>query len=147
MIFDILFLLLLMSFSVHLLAIIFYFINKSKRLFFTFLGTAFSNIIIGMVLTVLAFNNPATVINMNHDLILWVISGFVAIVMLMVKIYIFVKIYRRKNDPDMYHLNYFGKKVYNVELVKKWELATLILTMPFFLIFGAYFITKLRTFF
>ena len=142
--FDILFLLLMMSFTVHLLILVFYFINKSKKLFILFISTAFSNIIIGMILTVVAFQNPSNVKNMNLSMILWVLSGFVALIMLCIKIYIFRNIFKRWNDPEMYHHNYFGKKVYHLEIVKKWELATIILTIPIFVIFGAYFISKMR---
>ena len=80
---------------------------------------------------------------MNLPLILWVLCGFIAFIMLCIKIYIFVRVIKRRKEPGMYHYNYFGKKVYHKEIVKKWELAAIFLTMPIFLITGAYFISKL----
>lgn len=142
MLFDSLFLILIMAFIVHILIIAFYFATKSVRLFYSFLATAFLNIILGMVIAVVAFRNPGSVRNLNLGYIFWIISGFLFVIMLVIQLYIIVKIFRRKNDPTMYHLNYFGKKVYHTEVVKKQELAAIYLSIPFFLIFGAYFISK-----
>jgi hypothetical protein len=142
MIVDVLLLLLLMSFTIHLLILIFYLLNKTKTLFIWFISTSFSNIIIGMILTVVALQDPDKIRKMNLDFVFWVLSGFISLFMLSVKAFIFRKIYKRLKDPNSFHYNYFGKKVYNINIVKYYEIAILILSMPFFLIFGAYFIAK-----
>jgi hypothetical protein len=143
MIVDALLLLLLISFSVHLLILIFYILSKSRTLFVWFLATAFSNFAIGMILTVVAINNPERIRAMNMEFILWILSGFISLFTLMIKAFLFLRIFKRRRDPASYHYNYFGKKVFDVNIVKNHEVAILILSMPFFLIFGAYFIAKL----
>ena len=75
--------------------------------------------------------------------ILWVISGFITILILTLKIFIFRRIYKRTKDPNYYHVNFFGKKVYEKKIVKQYEFLTLILSMPFFLMIGAYFVALL----
>ncbi|HOW82251.1 MAG TPA: hypothetical protein PK573_06815 [Spirochaetota bacterium] len=144
MIVDALLLLLLMSFSIHILILIFYLLSKTRALFIWFLATAFSNFIIGMILTVVAIRNPERIRTMNLEFISWVLSGFISLFMLSIKIYLATRIYRRRRDPSSYHYSYFGKKVYNVATVKNYEVAIFILSMPFFLICGAYFLAKLR---
>lgn len=145
MVIDILLLLLSMTFIVHLLILVFYLLNKTNVLFIWFITTAFANIIIGMILAVVALKNPERIKIMNLDFIFWVLSGFISTAMLLLKSYIFFNVYKRSRDPKAFHYNLFGKKVYNISLVKYYEIAILILSMPFFLIFGAYFIAKLGT--
>ncbi len=143
MIVDFLLLLLLMSFTIHLLILIFYLLNKTTTLFIWFISTSFSNILIGMILAIVAIKNPERIRMMNIEFIFWVLSGFISLFMLCIKIFIFSRIIKRRRDPSLFHLNFFGKKVYSVKTVKNYEVAILILSMPFFLIFGAYFIAKL----
>jgi hypothetical protein len=137
------FLLFFLSFTAHILIVVFYVINKSKKLFNAFLVTAFTNVSIGMVLSIFALNQPEKIRNIDIKLILWIISGFIMFLMLVLKIAFFRRIYLRTKDPECYHFNYFGKKVYNKGLVKQYEYFTLLLSMPFFLILGAYFIARL----
>lgn len=54
-----------------------------------------------------------------------------------------MKIYRRSKNPDYYTINFFGKKVYPNGLINQKEFITLFLTMPFFLLVGAYFVARL----
>ncbi|HOO70927.1 MAG TPA: hypothetical protein PK926_04120 [Spirochaetota bacterium] len=143
MIVDALLVLLLISFTVHIMILIFYLLSKKGVFFVWFLATAFSNFVIGMILTVVAIKNPGRIRSMNLELILWILSGFISSFMLLIKVSIFFKIYRRRKDPSAYDYNYFGKKVFKVNTVKNYEVAILILSMPFFLIFGAYFIAKM----
>ncbi len=64
-------------------------------------------------------------------------------IMLVIKISIFVVVYRRSKDPAHYHFNFFGKKVLHTSVVKPIEVVLFMFTMPFFLISGAYFIARL----
>jgi hypothetical protein len=143
MIVDVLLLLLLISFTIHILILIFYVLSKTRFLFIWFLATSFSNFVIGMILTAVAIRNPEKIRSMDLEFISWVMSGVISLFMLMIKIFLFFRIYKRRRDPSSYHFNYFGKKVYSVSTVKNYEVAILILSMPFFLIFGAYFLAKL----
>jgi hypothetical protein len=74
---------------------------------------------------------------------MWIISGFVLFILLFLKITILVRIYKRAKDPAFYSINFFGKKVYEKGIVRQSEFVTIFLSMPFFLIIGAYFIARL----
>ncbi|HOO70928.1 MAG TPA: hypothetical protein PK926_04125 [Spirochaetota bacterium] len=138
-----LFLLLFLSFTVHILIVVFYVVNKSKTLFYAFLSTAFLNVSIAMVLSIVALSQPERIRHVDFKFILWILSGFVMVLMLILKIYFFRAIYLRSKDPDYYHLNYFGKKVLNKGFVKQYEFFTFFLSIPFFLLMGAYFVARL----
>ncbi len=143
MIITVLFVLLFLSFTIHILIVVFYVSQKSKSLFYAFIITALLNISIGMALSIVAMSNPELVQRTNAKFILWILSGFTMILLLIIKIYFFRNIYLRTKDPAMYHFNYFGKKVYNKGIVKQYEYVTLFLSMPFFLLLGAYFMARL----
>jgi len=81
-------------------------------------------------MTVLVFKNPTRIRVLHFDMILWVLSGFVMVIMLSAKIYIISNIMKRKKDPSMYHSNYFGKRVYEKDVVRKQELAAIMITIP-----------------
>ena len=143
MIITALFVLLFLSFTIHILIVVLYVSKKSKSLFYAFIITALVNISIGMALSIVAMSNPELVQRTNAKFILWILSGFTMTLLLIIKIYFFRNIYLRTKDPAMYHFNYFGKKVYNKGLVKQYEYATIFLSMPFFLLLGAYFMARL----
>ncbi len=90
-----------------------------------------------------ALSSPESIQTVNLKLILWIVSGFILIVLLFLKIMIIVKILKRTKDPEFYTINFFGKKVYEKGVVRQSEFLTLILTMPFFLMIGAYFVARL----
>lgn len=134
------------SFTIHLLIMVFYFVNKTPAFFYMFILTAFTNILIGMAVAIYAFKNPDQVRVINYDFVLWVLSGIVMFLMLSYKVLTFAKVYQRMNNPANYSLNYFGKKVYAPNVIAKSEIAAMFLTIPLFLIIGAYFIAKLYQF-
>ncbi len=96
-----------------------------------------------VLVSIIAFRNPAVIKNINIGLILWVISGFLNIILISVQVTIVVKIIKRSKDPAYYDLSFFGKKVYKPEIVKKSELAAMFLSMPLFLLVGSYFTARL----
>jgi hypothetical protein len=106
-----------------------------------------SNVILAGVCIVVLMSRPDMLYQVDVPRLLWLMSGFVMIVTLWIKIRIFVKIYKRAKDPDNYHLNFFGKKVLHSTVVSKMEMAIFFGTMPFFLMSGAYFIARLANFF
>ena len=65
MIVDALFVLLLISFTVHIMILIFYLLSKKGVFFVWFLATSFSNFVIGMILTVVAIKNPGKIRSMS----------------------------------------------------------------------------------
>ncbi len=84
---------------------------------------------------------------LNFRFFFWLLSGFIAALLFIMKVIIFLNVYRRSRDPAWYHFNYFGKKVYEKGIVKKIELIIIYISMPFFLVFGAYFISGLLSIF
>lgn len=143
MLLYILLLLLILSFAIHIVIIISYIQTRSAKRFRWFLITAGINAMLCVVLSLLAFMKPELVRAMKIDIFFWLASGFIMVILLKIKIYFFVKIYRRTKDPKNYHINYFGKKVYESTIIKQYEFAALLLSIPFFLLLGAYFVARL----
>lgn len=131
------------SFCLQILVIIQYLSTKSESYYNVFLGTFFINTILMILTGVLLFKNPSAFINIDIKLILWVVSGFILIFILFIKISIIAKIYKRSKDSEFYTINFFGKKVYEKGIVNPYEFVTLLLTMPFFLLVGSYFVARL----
>jgi len=135
--------LLLSSFIVHIYALVFFLLYKSRNLFNAFFATALTNILVGIILSIFVLKKPELVRSIDMMLVLWGISGFIMLLLLSLKIAIFRNIYKRSKDPAFYHLNYFGKKVYEKGIIKQYEFLTVIISMPFFLMMGAYFVARL----
>ncbi len=135
--------LLLISISIHVRYIIVYIQKRQKKYFNLFLATALSNTIIALTLSIAAFFNPDQIRRLNLQFIIWLVSGVIAIALLIFKVVIFIRIYKRMKNPENYHKNFFGKKVYHSSVVKQNEYGALLLSMPFFLIAGAYFVARL----
>jgi len=131
------------SFCLQILVIIQYLSTKGLFYYNVFLGTFFINTILMIYTFYLLLKNPVAFLNVDMKFTSWVISGFVLIIILFIKINTLIKIYRRSQDPACYTINFFGKKVYEHGLVNKQEFMTLFITMPFFLIVGSYFIARL----
>lgn len=134
---------LICSFTVHIFIVIRYVDSRSKKLFNAFISTSVTNMGFAIGLSVMALYNPSTIRNLDIKFILWVLSGFVMVTILFFKINILRNIYKRSQDPANYHLNYFGKKVYGEKVVKKTEYLGFIISFPFFLLIGAYFVARL----
>ncbi|MBN1534758.1 MAG: hypothetical protein JXA20_18955 [Spirochaetes bacterium] len=135
--------LLLVSFFSHIASIIFYILNKSTRIFNFFVSTLISNMCLSMVLIVFALRNPEMIRSLNMRLILWVLSGIIMIITLFIQIAVFRNVFRRSRDPEFYHFNYFGKKVYEDGIIRKSEFFSFVISLPFLLIIGAYFVARL----
>ena len=99
------------------------------------------------LLAILAFKQPELIQNIDLNFLIFVVSGLIFFGLFALKISIFIKILRRSKDPDNYHLNFFGKKVYSLKIIKKSEYNAFLGSMPFFLVIGAYFIVKLIQYF
>ena len=131
------------SFCLQLLVIIQYLSTKAESYYRIFLGTFVINTILMVVTSIFMFRTPMHFYKLDLRLIMWIISGFVLFILLFLKITILVRIYKRAKDPAFYSINFFGKKVYEKGIVKQSEFVTIFLSMPFFLIIGAYFIARL----
>lgn len=127
------------SIFIHILYLSSYLSNKSSRALKGFLLTTITDMILGMTLAVCVMIYPWTVRQLKLDIILTIESGLFFSFMVFVKARITVRIFKRAKDPENYHYNYFGKKVYSGAIVTKKELAVYFLTIPFTLFIGAYF--------
>jgi len=134
------------SFCFQITVIILYLSNRLQVYYRLFLGTFIINTILMIVTTVIIFRSPQSLRAVDLDFIVWIISGLVLIVLLFLKATIVVRIMKRTKDPEFYSVNFFGKKVYEKGIVKPGEFATITLTMPFFLMIGAYFVARLLNF-
>ncbi len=143
MIVPLLLLFLQISFTLHVYFLIQYVIKLEKVYLRRFINTAVSNILLAGCLTVMAIFRPDSIRYVNLKLLLWIMSGLVMIIMLLVKISILRNIYRRSKDPVNYHLNFFGKKVLHSSVVLQGEIYIFFFTIPFFLFAGAYFLARL----
>ena len=65
------------------------------------------------------------------------------IILLFMQVIILFRVYRRSKDPVFFDINFFGKKVFRKGVIKQSEFLTFILTMPFFLMVGSYFVARL----
>jgi hypothetical protein len=131
------------SFSIHIIIVIFYISSRSKRLFNWFITTSITNMAFAIALSIYALSRPELIRGLNLKFILWVLSGFVMVILLFVKINVLRSVYNRRNDPSCFHYNYFGKKVYESGIIKKHEFLSFLASFPFFLIIGAYFVARL----
>lgn len=127
----------------HILFIASYISEKSDKSFRGFLVTTVTNFIIGMCMLVLMLKDPAIIRRFSLAPMLVVESGLAFVFLMFLKIRIAVRIWRRVKDPDNYDISFFGKKIYKKDVVKKSELATYFLTLPFTLISGAYFLVNI----
>ncbi len=147
MIFTIIILCLFLSFMSHIISLVNYVTKKSEKSLKNFIKTAISNVLLSIVAIIIAFKRPDLIAKVNMLFVTWVMAGLIMVFTLMVKIRIFVNIYRRSKLPENYHLNFFGKKVLHSTVVSKMEIVLFFGAMPFFLMSGSYFMARLMNFF
>ncbi len=135
--------LLITSFVIHIVIIVFYVQTRSSGYFNWFIITVITNMAIAIALSIVALTRPEEIRKINIRFFFWLLSGFIMILLVFIKFIIFRRIYRRTKDPNWYHFNYFGKKVYNNKIVQPAEFMGFIVTFPFFLFIGAYFVARL----
>jgi len=147
MIITVLLIALFLSFLGHIFALVTYVTRKSERSLRTFIKTTISNVILAGTCIVLFMSRPDLMFEVDVQKLVWLMSGFIMFTTLGVKIRIFIRIYKRAQNPEHYHVNFFGKKVLHSSVVNRIELAIFFGTIPFFLMSGAYFIARLVNFF
>ena len=130
------------SFCFQIAIIILYLSSKRDLYYKTFLGTFIINTILMVVTSTIALTSPMSIQKINVKFILWVISGLITLVLLFLQITILVRVYRRSKDPDFFFFIFFGKKVFRKGVIKQSEFLTFILTIPFFLMVGSYFVAR-----
>jgi hypothetical protein len=98
---------------------------------------------LAMALIIISLTKPHIMRELNLKYFFWLLSGFLTILLLSIKIAIFRNIYKRSLDPRWYHFNHFGKKVFEKGIIKQSEFLGIFGMLPFFLFIGAFFISRL----
>ncbi|HOK02245.1 MAG TPA: hypothetical protein PKX79_10055 [Spirochaetota bacterium] len=107
------------------------------------MATTFSNFAIGLSILYVLTKEPLVLKRFSFAPFLIIESGLVFSFLILLKVWITLRIWRRMKDPENYDISFFGKKVYKQDVVKKGELAAYFLTLPFTLISGAYFLVNI----
>ncbi len=120
------------------------YITEKNEVYFTkFKVTTSIIFIIGIVTLIIMVHTPEVVTKFQMQTMMVLESGLIFFFLLSVKARITLKVIRRGKSPEYYDISFFGKKVYRPDVVKKSELAIFILSMPFTLITGAYFLANI----
>lgn len=143
MIIYLLFFCLLTSFTSHIIIIVLYVKSRDNRYFYWFIATVALNMTIAGAMIVVTLTKPELIRALNLKMFFFLLSGFVTFLLLAIKILIFRNIYVRSKDPKWYHISFFGKKVYEKGIVKQVEFLGIFGTLPFFLVIGAFFVSRL----
>lgn len=138
-----LFFCLLTSFTLHAVIIALYIKNKDILYFYWFIATVILNMALALGLIIISLTKPELIRQLNLKYFFWLLSGFVTLLLLGIKITIFRNIYKRSRDPQWYHFNHFGKKVFEKGIVKQVEFLGIFGMLPFFLFIGAFFVSRL----
>ena len=142
-IFIVLIVILQTSVLIHIHSMIGYISTKNNKYFTRFIITALSNTGVGIVIAIFVMLDTTVLNGLKLDVMLILESGLIFFYMIFIKVTIIVNIVKRIKKPENYHLNYFGKKVYEKKIVDPKELATFYLTLPLTLFAGAYFFVKI----
>ncbi len=143
MIIYLLFFCLLTSFTSHIIIIVLYVKSRDNRYFYWFIATVALNMTIAGAMIVVTLTKPELIRALNLKMFFFLLSGFVTFLLLAIKILIFRNIYVRSKDPKWYHISFFGKKVYEKGIVRQVEFLGIFGTLPFFLVIGAFFVSRL----
>ncbi len=144
----ILFLVLFVSLAFHVSYLIRYIQTRIQKYLQRYILTTVSNVFISAALIYFTLYYPEQIQKIKFPLLLWLLSGTVMVVMLMLQFTIFRRTYNRSKMPEHYHYNFFGKKVLHGSVLKPIEVGLFFASIPLFLIAGAYFVAKMiRLFF
>ncbi len=130
------------SIYVNIKFIIAYATRREKGSMKGLLMTGFAIFLIGLLSLIILMNTSDVVKKFKMEKMMVLESGLLFFFLLYVKGGIALRTIRRAKSPEFYDISFFGKKVYRPNVVKKSELAIFLLTMPFTLICGAYFIAN-----
>ena len=118
--------------------------NKRKRLL---IGITIWNVFCTLIIYIQIHFDIFISGKLNYTFIFWILSGLIMGVALYYQILIIVNLYKRRRNHEFYHYNIFGKKVFKNEIVLNRELWIFLITIPFFLLPGGYFVARLINFF
>lgn len=132
-----------MSVIVHVYFLVNFLSKGQDRDFRGFFVTTVINIFMGIFISIFIIMFPRQLRDINLDRLLFIESGVIFVVMIYIKVRITRNIMRKRKDPANYHFNAFGKKVFHPNTTTFKDVVSYFLTLPFTLICGAYFVTRL----
>ncbi|OHD66802.1 MAG: hypothetical protein A2176_10035 [Spirochaetes bacterium RBG_13_51_14] len=138
---------LFVSLLIHVFFLARYIQTRNQDHLQRYIITTISNVILSGSLMFVALYKPEEIQKIKFSLLMWLISGFILVAMLLVQILIFIKIYQRSKMPEHYHYNFFGRKVLHASVAKTYEVGIFFASIPLMLLAGAYFVAKLLRFF
>ncbi len=120
-----------------------YVTSRKKKYLALYIGTASINVLIAGTLIFISLMYPHLIRAIDPKLLFWVLSGMILIFTLVIQLSILRKIYLRSKEPENFHYNFFGKKVLHPSVVKPSYLLAFLMTMPFLLLAGPYFVARI----
>jgi hypothetical protein len=131
------------SIFIHIYCLVGYISTKTMDYFRYFMITVATNVVTSIVIAMIVAMDPGILKGIKLDAVWFLEAGLIFIYFMAVKIRITWVIIRRLKDPANYHLNHFGKKIYNTTIVNFQEVMTYFVTFPFTLMAGAYFFVRI----
>lgn len=136
-------LLFFIPFTLNIIVLIQYIYTKKLIYRKRFFSTAYLSFVILGIVILLSFYIPPLYKTLDFSLLFWILSGYLMITSICVKILILRRVYLRYQEPQNFHYNFFGKKVIHSGYLTNREMKIFFITMPLFLFAGAYFIARL----
>lgn len=112
-----------------------------------YINTAVINLVTACICSIIAIFKPEEITKIRGPLLMWMLSGVLMIMMIMIQASIFVRVYQKAKLPENYHYNFFGKKVLHSSVAHPMEIALFFASIPMCLGAGAYFVARLIRFF
>lgn len=135
--------LLQIPFAACLILLIMYVVTRRRKYKTWFHAIFFLGSFIVFNISFFSLFYPQRFKQINLLFLYWIISGYLMLMMILIKIHIFRKIYKRHQDPSNYHFNFFGKKVMDTSSITNREMRQFMITIPIFLFSGSYFVARL----
>lgn len=135
------------SIAFHIYYLIRYVRMRTESYLRKYINTAVINLVTAGICIIIAIFYPDEIQKIRGPLLMWLISGVLMILTLLLQASIFVRVYRRSKLPEHYHYNFFGKKVLHSSVAHPIEVALFFASIPMFLVAGAYFVARFIRFF
>ena len=139
-------LLFFIPFVINIFVLILYLFTKRIIYRNRFFSTAFIGFGLLIIVILISLFIPFLYKAFDFTLLFWILSGYLMIVSVCMKIMIFRRVYLRYQDPQNFYYNFFGKKVLHSGYLTNKEMAYFAVTIPLFLFTGVYFVSRLINF-
>ncbi len=139
-------LLFFVPFVLNIFVLILYLFTKRIIYRNRFFLTAFIGFGLLIIVILISLFIPFLYKAFDFTLLFWILSGYLMIVSVCIKIMIFRRVYLRYQDPQNFYYNFFGKKVLHSGYLTNKEMAYFAVTIPLFLFTGVYFVSRLINF-